>query len=151
MKNTSIGVHFFDKVAGCGSAALPKMHSSASIFQGFRSDLLLPIKISRYFRKVYFTENLVAAANRFKVFKRQSMAINTLALWLYLFPYHKYFSVISYCIWPHKSYNSTKKFWNFENLKIYSLFSCSNIRLYVQISYKVTIILYYVTTVWRQL
>ena len=56
MKNTSNGVHFFDKVAGEGSATLPKMYSLASIFQGFHSDLLLSTKISGYFRKVYFPE-----------------------------------------------------------------------------------------------
>ena len=36
------------------SAILQEMYSLASTFQGFRSDLLLSIKISRYFRKVYF-------------------------------------------------------------------------------------------------
>ena len=47
---------FFDKVAGWVSATLPKMYSLASTFQGFRSDLLLSIKILRYFRNVYFPE-----------------------------------------------------------------------------------------------
>ena len=40
MKNTSNEAHFFDKVAGSGS----------------RSDLLLCIKILRYFKNVYFPE-----------------------------------------------------------------------------------------------
>ena len=56
LKNISNGVHFFDKVAGLVSATLPKMYSLARTFQVFRSDLLLSIKISRYFRKAYFPE-----------------------------------------------------------------------------------------------
>ena len=46
-------VHFFAKVAGWVSATLPKMYSLASTIQGFLSDLLLSIKTSRYFWKVY--------------------------------------------------------------------------------------------------
>ena len=46
--------HFLDKVAGWVSATSPKMCSLASTLQGFRSDLLLSTKLSRYFRKVYF-------------------------------------------------------------------------------------------------
>ena len=52
----AMGFIFFGKVVGCGSATLPKMYSLASVFQGGHSSLLLSIKISRYFRKVYFTE-----------------------------------------------------------------------------------------------
>ena len=64
-----MGFILFDKVAGWMSATLANMYSLASTFQGFRSDLLLSIKILRYFRKVYFSGNLVVAANRCKVFK----------------------------------------------------------------------------------
>ena len=56
MKNTSNKAHFFDKVAGSGSTTLPNMHSLVSIFRGFRPDLLLCIKILRYFKNVYFPE-----------------------------------------------------------------------------------------------
>ena len=52
LKNASNGVYFFGKVAGW---------VSASAFQGFRSDLLLSIKISRYFRRNQ--KNLVVAAS----------------------------------------------------------------------------------------
>ena len=38
-EETCYGVHFFDKIAGWGSATLPKMCSSTTIFQGFCSDL----------------------------------------------------------------------------------------------------------------
>ena len=65
-----MGFIFFDKVADWVSATLPKMYSLASTFQGFRSDLLLSIKISRYLRKVCFPENLlVVVANLCKVFE----------------------------------------------------------------------------------
>ena len=56
MKNTSNEAHFFGKVAGSGSTTLPNMNSLVSIFRGFRSDLLLCIKILRYFKNVYFPE-----------------------------------------------------------------------------------------------
>ena len=56
LKNISNGVHFFDKAVGWVSATLPKMYSLASTFQAFRSDLLLSIRILRYFRKVYFPQ-----------------------------------------------------------------------------------------------
>ena len=59
LKNASNGVYFFDKVAGW---------VSASTFQSFRSDLLLSIKISQYFKKNQ--KNLVVAASHCKVFKR---------------------------------------------------------------------------------
>ena len=51
-----MGFILFDKVAGWVSATSANMYSLASTFQGFRSDLLLFIKISGYFRKVYFSE-----------------------------------------------------------------------------------------------
>ena len=51
-----MGLIFFDKVAGWGSPNLPKMYSLASIFRGFRSDLLLSVKILRYFKKGYFPD-----------------------------------------------------------------------------------------------
>ena len=70
LKNISNVVHFFDKVAGWVSATLPKMYFLTSTFQGFYLDLLLSIKISRYFRKIYFPEkHVVVLANRYKVFK----------------------------------------------------------------------------------
>ena len=47
---------FFDKVVDWVCVSLPKMYSLASTFQDFRSNLLLTIKILRYFRKVYFPE-----------------------------------------------------------------------------------------------
>ena len=56
LENICNEVHFFDKVAGWVSATLPKMYSLARTFQGFRSDLLLSIKILQYFRNVYFPE-----------------------------------------------------------------------------------------------
>ena len=51
LKNICNGAHFFDKIAGQMSATFPKMHP-----QGFCSNLLLPIKISRSFRKVLSQE-----------------------------------------------------------------------------------------------
>ena len=69
-KISVMGFIFFDKVAGWVSTTLPKMYSLASTFQGFRSNLLLSIKFSRFFRKVYFPEkHLVVFANHCKVFK----------------------------------------------------------------------------------
>ena len=65
-----MGFIFFDKAASWVSTTLPKMYSLASTIQGFRSGLLLSIKISGYFRKVYFPEkHLVEVANHCKVFK----------------------------------------------------------------------------------
>ena len=70
LKNISNVVHFFNKVAGWVSATLSKMYSLSSTFQGFCSDLLLSVKISRFFRKVYFPEkHLVVVANRCNVVK----------------------------------------------------------------------------------
>ena len=63
-------VHFFDRDADWVTATLPKIYSLASTFQGFPSDLLLSIKILRYFKKIYFQEKpFVVAANPCKVFK----------------------------------------------------------------------------------
>ena len=66
-----MGFIFFGKVVGWGSATSSKMCSLTSIFQAIcSSDLLLPIKTSWNFRKVYFPKNLlVAAVNHCKVFK----------------------------------------------------------------------------------
>ena len=58
-KLNSNELHFFDRDADWVSATLSKIYSLASTFQGFPSDLLLSIKILRYFKKAYFQEKPV--------------------------------------------------------------------------------------------
>ena len=53
------GVHFFDKIAGWGSATLPKICSSTSIFQGFCSDFYKDFL--KIFTNFCFPENLLVA------------------------------------------------------------------------------------------
>ena len=67
LKNTSNGIHFFEKVAGQVSVTLPTMHSLASTFYGFPSNSCYLSKFGDILRKCFSQKNLVVAAKSCKI------------------------------------------------------------------------------------